>query len=204
MLTLVIAEAELELVPASLCTHPVMVKSARKRGKRAESMLLDSNYHHVPMRVLEDAHRRGRPDIVHTVLLCALESVLNRQRGLNLYIHTRNDEVIHVDPKTKIPRSYNRFCGLIEQLLETGSVRDFLCVEKKSLLTFLKGVPGEKVVMHRKGVPLAMKKDMTCVVGGFPHGDFSTDVVGERMKICDEPLPAWTVVNELVVRYELL
>lgn len=204
MLTLVIAEAELELVPASICTHPVMVKSARKRGKRAERMLLDSNYHHVPMRVLEDAHRRGRPDIVHTVLLCALESVLNKQGGLNLYIHTRNDEVIHVDPKTKIPRSYNRFCGLMEQLLETGAVKEFLYVEKKSLVTLLGDVPGKKVIMHRKGVPLVMRKDMTCVVGGFPHGDFCADLAGERMKLLDEPLPAWTVVNELLVRYELL
>lgn len=204
MLTLVIAEAALELVPASLCGHPVIVKSAKKRGKPPESMLLDSNFHHVAMRMLEDAHRRGRPDIVHVVLLCALESVLNKQGGLTLYLHTRNDEVIFIDPETRIPRSYNRFCGLMEQLLEKGAVKDFLRVEKEGLLHLLEDMPGEKVVMHYKGDSLTLKEDITCIVGGFPHGDFFTELPYPRMKIIDAHLPAWTVVNELLVRYEFL
>ena len=204
MLTLVIAEAALELVPASLVDHPVIVKSAKKRGKNPESILLDSNFHHTAMKNLEDAYRRGRPDIVHFVLLCALESVVNKQGELDLYVHTRNDEIIHVNAKTRIPRSYNRFCGLMEQLLEKKVVKDLFCVEKMSLLEFLDALPGEKVVMHGEGAPLVLKRDITCVVGGFPHGDFFTELVYPRCQITDLQLPAWTVVNELLVRYELL
>ena len=204
MLTLVIAEAALELVPSSLAGHPVIVKSAKKRGKDPEGILLDSNFHHTAMRNLEDAHRRGRPDIVHFVLLCALESVINKQGELNLYIHTRNDEIIHVDAKTRIPRSYNRFCGLMEQLLEKKVIKDLFHVERRSLLEFLDTLPGEKVVMDREGAPLALKRDITCVVGGFPHGDFWTELIYPRCQITDEHLPAWSVVNELLVRYELL
>lgn len=203
MLTLVIAEAALELVPASLVDHPVIVKSAKKRRKEPGKILLDSNFHHAAMRNLKDAYRRGRPDIVHVVLLCALESVVNKRGELNLYIHTRNDEIIHVDPEIRIPRSYNRFCGLMEQLLEKKTI-NLLYVEERSLLEFLETLPDEKVVMHREGAPVVLKKDIACVVGGFPHGDFCTTLTYPRYRITDKYLPAWTVVNELVVRYELL
>lgn len=203
MLTLVIAEAELELVPASIARHPVVVDSARKRGKPPEKMLLDSNFHHTAVRTLLEAERRGRPDIVHIVLLCALESIANKRGDLTLYIHTRNDDIIHVNPKTRIPRSYNRFCGLMEQLLEKGSLDDLFSVEKRSLTDFLKALPGEKVVMHEDGSPFTMKKDMTCIVGGFPHGDFHVPLPYPKYSIWNERLTAWTVVNELLVRYEL-
>ena len=203
MLTLVIAEAALELVPASLFGHPVIVKSAKKRGKPPEKMLLDSNFHHAAMYSLKDYKRRGRPDIVHIVLLCALESVLNKCGGLDLYIHTRDDYIVYVDSETRIPRSYNRFCGLIEQLFEKKSL-DLLRIKKQPLLEFLDGLPGEKMVMERGGNPLMVKKDVICVIGGFPHGDFSTEFPYPTYEVCDMPLTAWTVVTELIVRYELL
>ena len=204
MLTVVIAETELELVPVSICDHPVIKKSARKRGKNCEDMLLDSNFHHTAMRKLEDSKRRGRPDILHIILLCALESVLNRQGNLTTYIHTRNDEIISVNPETRIPRSYNRFCGLMEQLLQNGVVEDFFHLEKKPLQEFLENLPDEKIVLHREGDNLILEEDLVCIVGGFPHGDFMTELKYPRYKIADERLPAWTVVCELVVRYVFL
>lgn len=203
MLTLVMAETELELVPTSIQNHPVVVKSARKRGKSPGSILLDSNFHHSAMRTLKDSERRGRPDIAHIALLCALESVLNKKGRLNLYIHTRNDDIIYVNPKTRIPRSYNRFCGVMEGLLEKGTVEDLLRVEKKSLSQLLEELPGEKAVMHREGGPFVIKEGMVAVVGGFPHGDFHTALPYKRYCIFGEELTAWTVVNEVMVRYEL-
>lgn len=204
MLTLVIAESALELVPQSIVDHPVIVKSAQKRGKLPEKILLDSNFHHAAMRNLRSAHKRGRPDIVHVALLCALESVVNKQGLLNVYVHTWNDDIISVNPETRIPRSYNRFCGLIEDLFEKGSVKDLLRVEKKLLNPFLERLPGKKVVMHEKGDFLHLERDLVCVVGGFPHGDFETELPYPRSRISSENLTAWTVVSELTVRYELL
>ena len=204
MLTLVIAEAALERVPASICDHPTILRSARRRGKPPEKMLLDSNFHHTAMQSLTDAQKRGRPDILHIVLLCALESVINKQGNLALYIHTRNDEIITISPETRIPRSYNRFCGLMEQLLETGCITDLLHMEKKSLHDFVCNLSGEKIVLHSKGTPLNLQKDVIFIVGGFPHGDFDTNLPYPLMRVFNEPLPAWTVVNELLVRYELL
>ncbi|MBU7017619.1 MAG: 16S rRNA methyltransferase [Theionarchaea archaeon] len=204
MLTLVIAEAALERVPASICDHPLIIKSARKRGKPPEKMLLDSNFHHTAMQSLRDAPKRGRPDILHIILLCALESVTNRQGNLSTYIHTRNDEIITINPRTRIPRSYNRFCGLMEQLLETGCAANLLHMEKKSLFGFLSNLPGQKIVLDYKGNPLNLQKDVICIVGGFPHGDFENALPYPRMQVIGNPLPAWTVVNELLVRYEFL
>lgn len=201
---MVIAEAALELIPPSLVDHPVIVKSAKKRGKSPEKILLDSNFHHAAMKGLKNAQKRGRPDIIHIALLCALESVVNKQGNLKVYIHTQNDSIIHVNSKTRIPRSYNRFCGLFEKLLEEGSVQNLLSVEKKGLHTFLEGLPGKKAVMHQKGKPLVLVRDITCVVGGFPHGDFAAELPYPQYRISTENLTAWTVVNELVVRYELL
>jgi rRNA small subunit pseudouridine methyltransferase Nep1 len=204
MLTLVIGEAALELVPLSIANHPVILRSARKRGKPPETMLLDSNFHHAAMKDLDDAARRGRPDIIHVILLCALESVAAKKGDLSLYIHTYNDYCIRVNPETRIPRSFNRFCGLIEQLLEKGSIQTFMSIEEKSLKEILEGLPGEKMILERGGNPFAVHEDAVCVVGGFPHGDFVTELPYPRFEITEYHLSAWTVVNEILVRYEFL
>jgi rRNA small subunit pseudouridine methyltransferase Nep1 len=204
MLTLVIGEAALELVPLSIANHPVILRSARKRGKPPETMLLDSNFHHAAMKDLDDAARRGRPDIVHVILLCALESVAAKKGDLALYIHTYNDYCIWVNPETRIPRSFNRFCGLFEQLLEKGSIQSFMTMEEKSLKEILEDLPGEKMILERGGSPFAVVEDAVCVVGGFPHGDFLTELPYPKFEITEYHLPAWTVVNEILVRYELL
>lgn len=204
MLTLVIAEAELELIPPSIQEHPAIRRSAQKRGKSPHTILLDSNFHHSALRDLKEGNRRGRPDIIHIILLCALESILNKKGLLTLYVHTRNDEIIFINSHTRIPRSYNRFCGLMEQLLREGSIQDLFYIEKSPLLPFLETLPGEKVFMHREGKSLQVSQNMVCVIGGFPHGDFHTQVLYPSYRLSDDPLTAWTVATELMVRYELL
>ena len=204
MLTLVIAESELELVPSSIREHPVITKSAQKRGKSPQTILLDSNFHHSALRDLEEGTRRGRPDIIHTTLLCALESILNKKGLLTLYIHTRNDEIIHINPQTRIPRSYNRFCGLMEQLLCEGSIKNLFHLEKLPLLSFLETLPGKKVLMHQEGKEREVFPHMVCIIGGFPHGDFHTTFPYPSYRLHHDPLTAWTVTTELIVRYELL
>ncbi|MBU7031308.1 MAG: 16S rRNA methyltransferase [Theionarchaea archaeon] len=204
MLTLVIAESELELIPPSIREHPVIRRSAQKRGKSPQTILLDSNFHHLALRDLKEGARRGRPDIIHTTLLCALESILNKKGLLTLYIHTRNDEIIHINPRTRIPRSYNRFCGLMEQLLCEGSIKNLFHLEKLSLISFLETLPGKKVLMHQEGKEMGVFPHMVCIIGGFPHGDFHTNFPYPSCRLHHDPLTAWTVATELIVRYELL
>lgn len=42
-----------------------------------------------------------------------LDSPLNRADLLQIYIHTVNNVLIEVNPQTRIPRTFDRFCGLM-------------------------------------------------------------------------------------------
>lgn len=210
MLHVVLAESELELVPPEIASHPQVRAYARKRGKKAEETLLDATYHYRAMRKLSDWERRGRPDIVHVCLLNALESIANKEGLLRLYVHTRNDEVIHVKPETRIPKNYNRFVGLMEELFRRGVVPkglELLRMERKSLEELLDELGGEVFILHEGGEPVSIVdlvevlEGAVVVIGGFPHGDFKRMPRGRRVSIYPKPLTAWSVLNEVVVSY---
>jgi rRNA small subunit pseudouridine methyltransferase Nep1 len=222
MLTLVLAEAELERIPSEILTHPAVIAYARQRGKAPARLLLDSNYHHAAMGKLPEGRRRGRPDITHLFLLTALESIVNKQGQLTVIIHTRNNDVIQVDPKTRIMRNYERFLGLLEQLFEQQAVPE----QSHPLLTLQQGVSLRQVIEHaeanavivfskqEKSMPLPQyfremkkqkKRHLLCVVGGFPSGSFQTDLTAlttECLSLYPDMLPAWTVASEILVNYE--
>ena len=42
-----------------------------------------------------------------------LDSPLNRAGLLQVYIHTEKNVLIEVNPHTRIPRTFKRFCGLM-------------------------------------------------------------------------------------------
>jgi rRNA small subunit pseudouridine methyltransferase Nep1 len=215
VLHLIIADSELELVPEKIRDHPSVVNYAKKRGKKPDEVLLDSTYHHSALKMLEDGDRRGRPDIVHFCLINALESILNKEGELRVYVHTRNNEVIYIKPETRLPRNYNRFVGLMESLFKDKVVPkglELLRMEKKTLLELLGEIKPDGVfIMHETGNLLTPKElgerlvsytSPAVVVGGFPHGDFLSEVEGEKVSIYREPLMAWTVVNEVLINYE--
>lgn len=196
MLTIIIAEAELECVPPALMRHPSV---AAKGGKR--TVLLDSSFHHRAMQSLPDAYRRGRPDIVHLCLLNALESPRNKEGCLRVFVHTRNDEVIRIDPSWRVPKAYHRFVGLMEQLFAERVIRSggtvLLSLEKKRLADLVREEAGTAPVqvMHAEGAPYRHLEDAVVVIGGFPHGDFSTPLPYPRYSIYKDELVAWSVLN---------
>jgi rRNA small subunit pseudouridine methyltransferase Nep1 len=221
MLTLVLAEAEIELMPTELCRHPSVLAHARQRGKPPSQILLDSNYHHAAMTNLPEGRRRGRPDITHLFLLTALESIVNKQSQLKVLVHTRNDIVISIDPKTRIMRNYERFLGLMEQLFEKQVVPD----KKQPLLSLQQNVTLKQILEQEQAdVVIALLKDgasvvlqdyfmkfkkqkkhhSLCIIGGFPSGVFHTDVKSiatDVISLFPEMLPAWTVASEILVNY---
>ncbi|RLF76934.1 16S rRNA methyltransferase [Thermococci archaeon] len=215
MLHIVIAESELELVPREISNHPTILSHARKRRKKPEKLILDATYHYKALRRLENGERRGRPDIVHFCLINALESPLNKEGKLRVYIHTRNDEVIYVKPETRIPKNYNRFIGLMEDLFERKRVPggiELLKLEKKSLEELIHEIhPDEVFIMHEGGElikPMELGRILSgfktpvVVIGGFPHGDFRNLPVGRKISIYKGSLTAWAVLNEVLVNYE--
>lgn len=221
MLTLVLAEAELERIPLELCRHPAVISHARQRSKQPQQILLDSNYHHAAMGTLLEGRRRGRPDITHLFLLTALESIVNKQGQLQIFIHTRNDQIITVSPQTRIMRNYERFLGLMEQLFEKTVVPDaahplLRLDEHITLEQFVKKQKAERViVLSKEGIPVTLHEyfsklqkqqslNLLCIIGGFPSGTFHTDmktIATDVISLYPEMLPAWTVASELLVNY---
>lgn len=219
VINLILAEAALELVPSEISSHPSVIKSARRRGKHWSEILLDISLHYGAMGKLRNRHKRGRPDITHIVLLEALSSPLNIEGYLNIYIHTVSDYVIFIDPTTRIPRNYNRFVGLIEQLFKEGrippnSAKPLMEVKPmnfKNLIKYL-GKPGV-ITLSEKGELMscsevcrkAVSEDLPIVIGGFPHGDFNDDVY-EISKyvysIYSKPLDAWVVTSRVISKCE--
>jgi rRNA small subunit pseudouridine methyltransferase Nep1 len=216
MINLILAESALELVPKEMQGEPLIKMLARKRGKAPGGMLLDSNLHYRAMKRLPDAERRGRPDLVHFSLLLALDSVLNRRRMLRVFVHTRNDEVIHVNPSVRLPRSYERFCGIAEQLFEKRRIASegeiLLEIKSSTLAQLLAGInPDGVALMHEKGAakkPIEFAKSLAehenpCViVGGFPHGDFAQRIEAELVSFYPEQLCVWTIVGEVIFALE--
>ncbi|MCS7117218.1 MAG: hypothetical protein NZ957_00305 [Thaumarchaeota archaeon] len=216
---LLIAEAAIELIPPELWREPDVVAYCAKRRKEARWTLLDSSYHHRAMTKLEDERKRGRPDIVHFTLLEALGSPLNLAGLLRVHVHTRDGWWIRVNPSTRLPRVYERFKGLIEHLYrherltsEDGTV--LLEMERVGLKELLGRLgPGRRVLLHESGSDmdesmvgrLGVAGSLTLVVGGFPHGDFSSHVfemVDERVRVSDYRLDAWVAVSRALCLFE--
>lgn len=218
MLHLVLADAELEQVPKEISGHRVIQAQARKKGRRPTELILNSSLHHLAMKKLQDWERRGRPDIVHFSLLMALDSPLNREGLLRVHVHTRHNKLIEVDPSVDLPRMYNRFEGLVEHLFLTGAAppeKPLLRLEDSPLADLLKRLKPVKVLTFSdkgKRKPwgdvysgLSKDEDVCMVIGGFPRGDFLSDVnklSDELVCVDPEPLRAPTVIARAIYSYE--
>ena len=214
MLNIVLADCDLELVPQSLLTHPVVIGYAKKRKKQAKMTILDDNFHHLAIRKSfpdsPQEQRRGRPDIVHFNMVYILDSIANLQGKVRMFIHTRNNQVITVNPATRIPRSYARFVGVMEKLLFEGKVTseegaDLLEVEDDiTLPELLKRLRPAKVVGFsvtggKEELGALLEGDTTAVVGGFSKGDFISKFTPDVwVSVYPEELMSWTVVAEIM------
>jgi rRNA small subunit pseudouridine methyltransferase Nep1 len=178
---IVLADAELELVP--------VVKGEKDAELEAvQSMhsipVLDAYFHHDLVASLPERGRRGRADIVHNCLSLCQNSIPNRKGVLKVYVHTRGDKVIEVDPSVDIPPNYIKFLNDMGTLLKGGSVPGY----KLTSQTF-------KDLVHDLGADLVIAltpdgqerpmKEMfetrssgtvLAVIGGFPEGDYLSPV----------------------------
>ncbi len=214
-LSIVLIESSIELVPESIWGHPAVLNTARRRRKKPGEMLLDKSLHYYAMKDLTNFEKRGRPDIVHISLLNALGSPLNKRGLLKLYVHTVNELVIFIDPRTRIPRNYNRFVGLFEQLLKYGRAppgagEPLLYVKEMNLRSLLTEI-GSKclILLSEEGVKASPDRviEEACSagcaigIGCFPHGSFSEttySLARSIYSIYSEVLEAWIVVSRII------
>jgi len=222
VLTIVLAESELEIVPGKIISHPSVINYSKQYNKRLENIILEASFHHSAIKYLPDSEKRGRPDIVHFFLLSALESISNKKGELKVIVHTRNNEAIYINPETRLIKNYIRFLGLIEQLFE----KKIIAFEEKTLLELRENKTLENLIIEEKhdyvvsfspdgkkvkllnylkNLKKKNHKNLLCIIGGFPHGNFHNDISkfsDDVVSIYNETLTAWTVANELLVSYE--
>jgi rRNA small subunit pseudouridine methyltransferase Nep1 len=219
ILSLILAESSIELVPNELVHHPAILKWAKRKRKDPHSLILDQTYHHSAiLRLGLRGSGRGRPDIAHLSLLLALGSPLNLSGGLRCYVHTRDNNIIEVDSKARLPRNTDRFTSLLEQLYQERVVpptgRPLLSIKPGSIGNLIDEISGATIALTSKGLPkrmdevasrLAEHHNPALLVGGFPKGNFSKDTLAkakESYRIHDQGLEAWTVVARVIYDYE--
>jgi rRNA small subunit pseudouridine methyltransferase Nep1 len=198
---------------------------ARRRQKRPNEVLLDRAFHHAAMQKLArtrytiPADKMGRPDIVHNTLLQVLETPLNWEEHLRVFVHTQDEHVISINPKARLPKNYVRFVGLIEQLFLEKRVpksgNPLLSIEKMTLRQLVKknepsrvlgfSILGKPVLMRNAADIAAKFDDPMVFIGAFPRGHFTegtNQLTQEIFSVDRKSLDAWVVAGRFVYDFE--
>jgi len=170
------------------------------------------------MKKLENREKRGRPDIVHQIFLLICDSPLYLEKRVKFYIHTVNNIVLFCSQGLRPPRNYNRFVGLMEQLLVEGSVppppsKPLIYTEKLSVEELVKKIaPSKVIVFSSKGrliknildyidKTLKTEDNPAFIIGGFHRGDISSNILSlsnDVVSIYPKPLSCAAVTCMLL------
>ncbi|RDD47339.1 Ribosomal RNA small subunit methyltransferase NEP1 [Trichoplax sp. H2] len=138
-----------------------------------------------------------RPDIAHQCLLMLLDSPLNRAGNLQVYIHTQRNVLIEVNPQTRIPRTFDRFCV---QLLHKFSIHS--AEGSKKLLKVIKNPITDHLPTGCRKIGTSFSCDnltkvnklvpqdqpIVFVIGAMAHGKVEVDYTEEEIAISEYPL----------------
>lgn len=217
MLHLVIAEAALELVPDQIAGHASVRNEARRRGMEPRATLLDRSIHHAGMLRLEGHFKRGRPDLVHLMLLNVTSSPLYQGGLAKVYIHTRNDKVLEFKEQTRPPKSYFRFRDLMQKVLwdepDSGLITVYDCTIGQLLnhvgsdAVIGLSIQGERMSFENLAGEVLRAKNPAVLVGGFPHGHFTPETskrLDRLVRVDERSLDAHVAVARLIYEIEKL
>jgi rRNA small subunit pseudouridine methyltransferase Nep1 len=217
MLSLIIAEASLELVPKELWRHNAVTSYCRRVSKRPSEVLLDNSWHFGAMKGLQNEIKRGRPDIVHFCLLEACTIPLYDDDEIQVFVHTLHDKVIEVGRRVRMPKSYHRFAGIIEKLFAekkiTNEDQTLFALKDMTFSELVDRIKPDKVIGlsphgQKSSYYDAASRftDKSClVVGGFPKGDFEDSTkkrIDTFLSVEKRSLEAHVVVARTLYEYE--
>ena len=217
MLTIILAESSLELIPNQMHTHPSVTSYSKKFNKNPSNTLLDNSWHFGAMKGLDNEIKRGRPDIVHLTLLSLCTSPAFYENKIKVFVHTVNDEIISINNNTRLPKSYHRFQGLMEKLFLIKKIKSgdeiLMELKKSSLSQFISKIkPTQIIGFTTKGQKTTLEKiveeieENSCIlIGGFQKGHFSKEnekIIKRTFSIHDSSLEAHLVASRLVYEYE--
>ena len=192
-----IAEAAMELVPQILRNHPSVRNHSKRTGRSVNEIFLDISYHHKAMveKNIDQWWKRGRPDIVHFDLVEALSTPLFKQKKLQVYVSTFDNNLVTISQDLRIPKNYFRFEGLMIGIFNKQKNKN-----SPNLIEFQENVNFndliEKIVRPDLIIGFSVKgkqskisdilqnnaidttKHYCFVIGGFQRGNFSDTVSG--------------------------
>jgi rRNA small subunit pseudouridine methyltransferase Nep1 len=152
-------------------------------------------------------------------LLTLLDSPLNKAGKLQLYIQTRDNVLIELNPHVRIPRTFKRFCGLMVQLLHKLSIRSVNGPEKllkviKNPITDHLPTGCRKITLSGDVPTIRLSKYVATLptnegpicffVGAMAHGDddFADNLCDEKISISEYPLSASVACGKVVNAFE--
>lgn len=217
MFTVILADAQLELVPEALHGAPSVKRRARERRRPPAELLLDQALDHKHMKHLPEGERRGRPDIVHFALLLLQDSLLAQRKKLRVLVHTRADALVRVRSDLRPPRSQATSYTLFEDLLRQGKVP-----AEAPLLTMEPDWPLSRVVAQEAKGPVALldeagtpartaafealaraTPDLTLVLGAFPRGAWREKPRADHiLRVAEGGVSAWTALVPALAGFE--
>jgi len=169
--------------------------------------------------ILKKAKRdpaESRPDILHQLLLCALDSPLNKAGHLRILVQSKTGVLIEISPHTRIPRTFKRFAGLMVQLLHKMRVRaadgsdTLLKVIKNPVTSHLPigatvvGLEMGSRLVDAFDLPalLPPKKPVVFVIGAMSHGNIEADYITQTFSVSRYPLSAACALGKLLNAFE--
>ena len=217
MLSLILAESALELVPKELQNHNSVLAHSKRVNKKPSEIILDVSWHFAAMKGIKNEIKRGRPDLIHFCLLEACSIPLYFENKIRIYVHTIDDRVIFLGENVRLPKSYHRFVGLIEKLYSTGIIEEggkkLLEIKKMDFCKLIDKIAPKKIIgLSEKGASSSyeklaktISKDSCIVVGGFPKGNFSDQIlkkINNLVSVDKNPLEAHVIISRVLYEYE--
>ncbi len=186
MIHILLAYAELELLP----------------NQESSKEVFDQHLHGE-----REGSRRGRPDIVHAFLSLCQSSVANHEGKIKTWVHTRNDEVIEMERRAKVPPNYAAFLKLMSQVLTAGEEAGFF-LRRETLRDLLERIAARQVVVLTPlgertslGTLLEKEEETVIIIGGFPEGDYLSpayELATHSISLGSNLLTVWTVTCQVL------
>ena len=177
--------------------------------------IINSDDHRNLIKKMNKSFEDFRPDVLHHCLLNLFESPLNKAGMLQVYIRTKENVLIEISPKTKIPRTIKRFCGLMGQLLQKYRIRAMNSSEvlikiiKNPITQYIPfGCPIISTSEKSKTVKLEdyinnlKSNNVAFVIGAISKGDVNIDYMTDTISISSFPLTAGIVCSKICTAFE--
>lgn len=150
----------------------------------------------------------NRSDISHQILLAILDSPLIKEKDIEIYINTEK-HLIKIEKEIRIPRSLNRFNGLIKQLNEKLKIKDengnvLIQLLKKPVEKYFKpnsykiGLSDTGININSFDKNIFNKESIIFFINGISKGsDENISVYDKTIKVSNYSLSASVAINRI-------